>query len=113
MRLYGDSYLDLYGEEHAVICSPDNQIHRDGDSKNNRTTLIDGICNPNIPIKAPQVSDYLSCIACCKLLPLLQFIASQNYSFSGRKSTNLVNNTTIRLQDNSLQEMKDEGVVCT
>ena len=57
MSLYGNFLLDLYGEEHAVMCSPDGQTHYGNNSK-----PVDGICNPNIPIKAPQVvTDLISC----------------------------------------------------
>ena len=43
-------------------------------------------------------------------LLLLQFIASQVHSFPGNHTLpNSINTTIVRLQDNALQQMKDEG----
>jgi len=40
----------------------------------------------------------------------MQFIATQVHSFPGsRTSANSINPTIVRLQDNALQQMKDEG----
>ena len=106
---YGNLFLDLYSEEPAVPYSHNGQTYH---VSNSRPTDSSSICHPHIPIKAPQVSiDPFMCCTMAWLLSLLQFVASQSYSFSGRKSTNLVNTGTVRLQDNSLQEMKDEGVM--
>ena len=52
-HLYGNLFVDLYSEEHAVMCSPDKQTHY-ADVGNAKPTNA-GICNPHIPIKAPQV----------------------------------------------------------
>ena len=49
--------IDLYSEEHAVMCSSDKQA-RCADADNGKPTNAASICNPHIPIKAPQV--YLS-----------------------------------------------------
>ena len=60
-HLYGNIlFIDLYSEEHAVMCSADKQTHF-ADAGNGKPTNA-GICNPHIPIKAPQVyQPILSC----------------------------------------------------
>ena len=61
LHLYGDLLIhpvDLYSEEHAVVCLPDKQTQYAGNGKPSNS----GICNPHIPIKAPQVYQViLSC----------------------------------------------------
>lgn len=56
-HLYGNLFIDLYSEEHAVMCLSDKQ-GRCADAGNSKPNNAASICNPHIPIKAPQV--YLS-----------------------------------------------------
>ncbi|XP_065912822.1 activating signal cointegrator 1-like isoform X2 [Dysidea avara] len=81
-----EDHIDMYDGQHVTMGSPDKK------HINSTTTTTDGISNPNIPVKPPQ------------------FIATQVHSFPGNStSPNSINATIVRLQDNALQQMKDEG----
>lgn len=60
--------LDIYAEEHAVMSSSGKQTDYVSNIKPTNDTSL---CNPNIPIKAPQVLFYVLYMACHGLLSLM------------------------------------------
>ena len=87
---YGNLFIDLYSEEHAVPCSHNRQTYHVSNSKP-ADDASGGICNPHIPIKAPQVRTPFMCCTvtwllslCYSLLPVkvIPFLAESQLIWS-------------------------------